>query len=79
VQNYPSLSTGLIANKLTLYDGSSSYGYGAIVANLRACSGPYATASAIRASAWCHGCAGGAYVVNKIAEVSAEFELYSSF
>ena len=79
VQNYPSLGTGLLANKLTLYNGASSYGYGAIVANLRSCSGPYATANAIRASAWCHGCAGGGYVVNKIAEVSADFVLYASF
>jgi predicted nucleic acid-binding Zn-ribbon protein len=79
VQNYPSLETGLLANKGTLFAGWSSYGYGAIVNDLRGCSPPYTTASAIRASSWCHGCANGGYVVNKIGEVAANFELYAAF
>jgi peptidoglycan hydrolase CwlO-like protein len=79
VQNFPSLETGLVASKLTLYDGWSSYGYGAIVNDLRACSSPYTTAHAIQASSWCHGCADGAYVVNKIGLVAANFDLYSRF
>jgi peptidoglycan hydrolase CwlO-like protein len=79
VQNFPSLQTGLLANRLTLYNGWRSYGYGAIVSNLRACSPPYTTANAIRASRWCHGCAGGGYVVNKIGEVAQNFDLYARF
>ncbi|MGZ4129893.1 MAG: hypothetical protein ACXVPR_03590, partial [Actinomycetota bacterium] len=79
VQNYPSLSTGLLANKATLYDGWSSYGYGSIVNNLRACATPYTTANAIRASSWCHRCANGGYVVNKIGEVAANFDTYAAF
>jgi peptidoglycan hydrolase CwlO-like protein len=79
VQNYPSLSTGLLANKATLFDGRSSYGYGSILSDLRACATPFTTADAIRDSSWCHGCANGAYVVNKIGEVAAKFELYSAF
>jgi peptidoglycan hydrolase CwlO-like protein len=79
VQNYPSLETGLLANRATLFAGWSSYGYGAIVNDLRGCSPPYTTASAIRASSWCHGCANGGYVVNKIGEVAANFELYAAF
>jgi len=79
VQDYPSLSVGLLANKETLFDGWSSYGYGAVVNALRACASPWATADAIRASSWCHGCADGAYVVNKIAEVASDFPLYAAF
>jgi peptidoglycan hydrolase CwlO-like protein len=79
VQNFPSMRLGLLANRLTLYNGWHSYGYGAIVSNLRACSPPYTTANAIRASRWCHGCANGGYVVNKIGEVAANFDLYAAF
>jgi peptidoglycan hydrolase CwlO-like protein len=79
VQNYPSLSTGLLANKATLFAGWSSYGYGSIVNDLRGCATPYTTANAIRASSWCHGCANGGYVVNKIGEVAGNFELYAAF
>jgi peptidoglycan hydrolase CwlO-like protein len=79
VQNYSSLETGLLANKLTLYHGWSSYGYGAIVNALRSCASPFTTARAVQASSWCHGCAGGGYVVNKVGEVAANFRLYASF
>jgi peptidoglycan hydrolase CwlO-like protein len=79
VQNYPSLSTGLLANKATLFDGRSSFGYDSIVSDLRACATPYTTANAIRESSWCHGCANGGYVVNKIGEVAARFGMYAAF
>ena len=77
VQNFVSLSQGLEATRLTLNNGAS--GYGAILANLHACSAPITTARAINASAWCHGCAGGQYVVNNVAKVEASFFLYGSF
>ena len=79
VQSFPSLETGLLANKMTLYNGWTSYRYGAIVNALRACASPYTTAHAIQASAWCHGCANGGYVVNKIGQVAANFEMYAAF
>jgi hypothetical protein len=79
VRNFPSLESGLLANKLTLYDGWSSYRYGAIVTALRSCADPYSTARAIQASAWCHGCANGGYVVDKVGAVAANFEMYSAF
>jgi peptidoglycan hydrolase CwlO-like protein len=79
VRDYPSLGVGLAATRLTLELGASSYGYGPILADLRACAPPYSTAHAIQASSWCHGCADGGYVVNKIAEVAADFELYAAF
>jgi prefoldin subunit 5 len=77
VQNFVSLSQGLEATRLTLANGAS--GYGAISANLQACSAPMTTARAINASAWCHGCAGGQYVVNNIGQVEASFFVYASF
>ena len=35
------------------------------------------TARAINASMWCRGCAGGAYVVNDIPKVEANYDLYA--
>jgi peptidoglycan hydrolase CwlO-like protein len=78
VQNFPTLEVGLLANQLTLMNGWASYRYGAIVSSLRACADPYATANAIRASAWCHGCANGEYVVNKVGQVAADFATYAA-
>jgi peptidoglycan hydrolase CwlO-like protein len=77
VQNFVSLAQGLEATRLTLNNGA--FGYGAILANLHACSAPTTTARAINASAWCHGCAGGQYVLNNIGKVEASFFLYGSF
>jgi peptidoglycan hydrolase CwlO-like protein len=77
VQNFVSLAQGLEGTRLTLNNGA--FGYGAILANLHACSAPITTARAINASAWCHGCAGGQYVVNNIGKVEASFFLYGSF
>ena len=77
VQNFVSLAQGLEATRLTLNNGAS--GYGAILANLHACSAAITTARAVNASAWCHDCAGGQYVVNNIGKVEASFFLYGSF
>jgi peptidoglycan hydrolase CwlO-like protein len=79
VQDFASLAAGLEASKLTLYEGASSYRYGPILDSLRQCAGPYTTADAIRSSAWCYECADGRYVVDKIAEVSTNFDEYASF
>jgi peptidoglycan hydrolase CwlO-like protein len=76
VQNYVSLDQGLQATRFTLVNGPA-FGYGAILSDLVACADPMSTANAINASMWCRGCAGGAYVVNDIAKVEANYDLYA--
>lgn len=76
VQNYVSLDQGLQATRFTLVNGSA-FGYGAILADLAGCADPMSTARAINASMWCRGCAGGAYVVNDIPKVEANYDLYA--
>jgi hypothetical protein len=78
VQNYPSLGVGLQASKDTIVNGSSSYGYGAIVSTLSRCSDPMTTARAINASSWCRGCAGGTYVTGYIPKVEANYAIYAA-
>jgi peptidoglycan hydrolase CwlO-like protein len=74
VRNYRSLQQGLDATIATLLLGVRSYGYGAIIAGLADCAPPLVTAEAIRASSWCHGCAGGHYVTSLIPSVEAYFD-----
>jgi hypothetical protein len=69
VKNYVSLAQGLDASRGTLEGGADSYGYADVVRSLQACAPPSASARAIRDSAWCRGCAGGAYVLGLLAEV----------
>jgi peptidoglycan hydrolase CwlO-like protein len=76
VQNYVSVDQGLQATRYTLVNGPW-LGYGAILSGLAACADPMTTARAINASMWCRGCAGGAYVVNDIAKVEANYDLYA--
>jgi peptidoglycan hydrolase CwlO-like protein len=76
VQNYVSLDQGLQATRFTLVNGSA-FGYGAILSDLAGCADPMSTAGAINASMWCRGCAGGAYVVNDIPKVEANYDLYA--
>jgi peptidoglycan hydrolase CwlO-like protein len=71
VKNYRSLNQGLDATVSTLLLGVRSYGYGDIIAGLAECSPPIVTAEAIRASDWCHGCAGGNYVTSLVPSVEA--------
>jgi hypothetical protein len=71
VRNYRSLNQGLDATVSTLLLGVRSYGYGAIIAALADCAPPIVTAEAIRASSWCHGCAGGNYVTSLVPSVEA--------
>ena len=73
VKNYPSLADGLEATRLTLEDGAPEWGYGAVLASLRSCADPMATARAINASSWCRGCEGGAYVTALVPAVEAWF------
>jgi peptidoglycan hydrolase CwlO-like protein len=77
VQNYTSASQGMEATRLTLQNGSSSYGYGAIVTSLSQCADPMTTADAIQASSWCSGCAGGAYVTSVVPKVEADYSVYA--
>jgi hypothetical protein len=76
VQNYASLAQGLQATKETIDNGWDVYGYGPIVRSMRGCASPLATASAIAASSWCSGCAGGQYVIGIVPHVEASFETY---
>ena len=69
VKNYVSLAQGLAAARGTLGGGADSYGYADVVRSLQACAPASATARAIRDSAWCRGCADGAYVLGLLDEV----------
>lgn len=73
VKNYVSLDQGLEATRETLQDDSSTFGYGAIVGSLQACATADVTASAVRDSAWCRECAGGAYLTSLIPVVRADY------
>jgi hypothetical protein len=77
VRNYVSLQQGLQASALTLRTGSRSYGYDWILYRLATCADPSVSASAINASMWCHGCAGGAYVTGLVPRVEANYDLYA--
>jgi len=76
VQNYVSFEQGVEAVRHTLTNGPT-LGYPAIVSGLTSCSGAMTTANAIRASAWCRGCAGGAYVTGVVPKIEADYELYA--
>jgi len=76
VQDYVSLDQGLLATRYTLVNGAG-LGYGAILSELAGCADPMSTARAINASMWCRGCVGGLYVVNDIAKVEANYDLYA--
>jgi len=76
VQNYVSLDQGVQATRFTLVNGPA-FGYGAILSDLAGCADPMSTAREINASMWCRGCAGGAYVVNDIPKVEANYDLYA--
>jgi len=78
VQNYPSLEEGLQATRTTIDQGLSSFGYGAIVSALARCADPMTTASAVKASSWCAGCASGTYVTGNIPRVEANYALYAA-
>jgi peptidoglycan hydrolase CwlO-like protein len=78
VQNFGSIDQGLQATQLTLENGLTTHGYGAIVSSLLNCADAMTTADAINASDWCGGCAGGAYVTDNIARVEANYPLYAA-
>ncbi len=67
VRNFRSMGQGIQATILTLR--TASHGYEAILSDLAGWADPMITAQVINASAWCRGCAGGAYVVDLIAVV----------
>ena len=47
-------------------------------ADLRASADPVETADAINASGWCHGCAGGQYVIDLVPAVEQYYARFSS-
>jgi peptidoglycan hydrolase CwlO-like protein len=75
VKNYRSLAQGVQATIGTLQ--APGHGYQAIVGDLVASTDPMTTAQAINASDWCHGCAGGQYVVELVPVVEQYFSSYS--
>jgi hypothetical protein len=78
VKNYRSVGQGLDATSQTLAQGSSSYGYEAILSSLRACNDAEATAWFVNASAWCRGCTAGAYLTALLPVVRADLATYSA-
>lgn len=76
VRNFVSLAQGLRATEETLVGGAATYGYGAILDALGRCAPAFETAETIRASAWCRGCSGGAYVTGLVPIVEAYFDRY---
>jgi hypothetical protein len=78
VKNYRSLRQGLDASRDTLQGGAESYGYAAILSSLQACASADATASAINASAWCRGCAGGTYLTGLLPIVRADYASHAA-
>jgi hypothetical protein len=76
VQNYVSLEQGIQAIALTLQ--SPGHGYEAILSDLQASADPLVTASAINASDWCYGCAGGQYVLDLVPTVAQYFANFAS-
>ena len=75
VRNYASLSQGLQATIATLR--AAGHGYEAILSNLARGADPIATARAINASDWCHGCANGRYVIDLVPVVAQYFDRYA--
>ena len=78
VRNFSSLEVGLQATVETLQLPVSSYGYGAILYDLAHCAPAATTATAINASSWCRGCAGGLYVLNVLPLVQADYSAFAS-
>jgi hypothetical protein len=77
VENYPDMGAGLDATVATLQSGYRTQGYGWIIYRLQQCADPTVTTTAINASNWCHGCAGGAYVTGLLPAVRANYAAYS--
>jgi len=73
VKNYLSRDQGRQASVSTVLLGVRDHGYGGIIAALGTCAEPLTTAEAIRASDWCHGCAGGNYVTDIVPAVQASY------
>jgi hypothetical protein len=78
VRDYVSFAQGVVASRDTLEGRSAVLGYDAVLASLHACASATATASAIRDSSWCSGCASGAYVVGLLPEVRASWAEHAS-
>jgi hypothetical protein len=78
VDNYPSLAEGLQATRANLLMGPDAINYAVVVNDLIDCAPAAVTASAIRASYWCHGCAGGEYVTGQLPDVLADWQGFSS-
>lgn len=79
VKNYPTLQAGLQATVDTLTGGATTHGYGAILTDLAGCAPAETTATAVNASDWCRGCAGGMYVLDILPLVEADYSRFADY
>jgi hypothetical protein len=78
IQNYYSFAQGIQASRDTLLASPAGDNYAPIVDDLLTCAPTEQTANAVRASEWCHGCTGGAYLVAVLPAVRQEWESHES-
>jgi len=78
VRNFDSFAQGIVATRNTLLADPGSLNYVNIVDDLLSCAHAHKTATAIWASAWCSGCAKGAYVLNRLNAVETDWPAYAS-
>ncbi len=78
VRNYLTIGQGLEATAATLALPTESYGYGSVLASLRACAPAETTAWYVNASAWCRGCSDSSYLTWLVPLVREDYEAYSA-
>jgi hypothetical protein len=78
VQDFVSFAQGIEATRNTLLADPGSLNYVDIVDDLLACAPARKTATAVWNSQWCDGCAKGAYLINQIGAIQADWPEYAT-
>ena len=78
VQDFVSFAQGIEATRNTLLADPGSLNYVDIVDDLLACAPAIKTATAVWNSQWCDGCAKGAYLINQLAAIQADWPEYAT-
>ena len=78
IKFYSSFAQGIQASRDTLIASPDSYNYAPIVDDLLTCAPAERTANDVRASEWCHGCTGGAYLVAVLPVVRQDWRGHES-
>jgi hypothetical protein len=78
VQDFVSFAQGIEATRNTLLADPGSLDYVNIVDDLLACAPARKTATAVWSSQWCNGCAKGAYLINQLAAIQADWPGYAT-